>query len=441
MRTLLYASVICFLLALAAVPAHADMRREGEWPDDASERVSLAVDGTRSEALRRLADAAGWSIVGSALKDEPVNVHVTDQPAGKVLALLLGDGNYLVKRDDKLLAISSAPSPKEPAAPAPLALPAPPNFTNTLPAPPPTAAGKRDRGRGKDRTIMGGRTVVAKDEVVADVTVFGGAVEIYGTVSGDASVFGGALTVHPGGHVQGDVTLLGGTVHLADGSRVDGDVSTAGGRIERAAGAVVGGEVTDAGPGGAHVDDHDEDGDHEEHSGKAKADESFSISRAASDVGSGIARTALLFAFGCVLISLAGGRMELMQSELALRPMRAFALGVVGLVAGAFALVALCVTIIGIPLAIIAALLGVLGVYAGMCAAFTTVGAALLHERTPSPYAHLGLGCAVYLLTSSLPFVGWFATAVAVLVGLGLLVETRGAGIFTRHEASAPAVV
>jgi hypothetical protein len=95
------------------------------------------------------------------------------------------------------------------------------------------------------------------------------------------------------------------------------------------------------------------------------------------------------------------------------------------------------VTIIGIPLALIAALLGVLGVYAGMCAAFTTLGAALLHARTPSPYAHLGLGCALYLFSSSLPVVGWFATAIAVLVGLGLLVETRGAGIFTPKESVA----
>jgi len=447
MRSPAYARVLCALVTLAALPAlpaHADVRREGDWPDDAGERVSLAVDGMRSEALRRLAEAAGWSVVGSALKDEPVNVHVTDQPAGKVLTLLLGDGNYVVKRDGKLLSIAPAPSaPSLKDQPAPQsALPTPPNWPNTLPSPPPSAARKHKHSHGKDRTVMGGRAVVEKDEVVADLTVFGGSVEIYGTVSGDASVFGGSLSVHQGGLVNGDVTLLGGTVNLEDGPRVDGDVSTAGGHVQRAAGALVGGDITDASPGGHHghdADDNDDEaaavgGDEDTPAKSAKHDDGFSVTRAASSVGSAIARTALLFAFGCVLLSLAGGRMELMQSELALRPMRAFALGVVGLLGGAFALVALCVTIVGIPLAIIAAFLGVLGVYAGMCAAFTTLGAALLHGRTPSPYAHLGLGCALYLFSSSLPFVGWFATAIAVLVGLGLLVETRGAGIFTPKE-------
>jgi uncharacterized membrane protein YqjE len=205
--------------------------------------------------------------------------------------------------------------------------------------------------------------------------------------------------------------------------------------VERAAGAVIGGEVSDAGPGGHR--DHDK-ADEDDDSDESKQTRGFSISHTASSVGAALARTALLFAFGCVLLSLAGGRMELMQHELAERPMRAFALGVVSLLGGAFALVALCVTIIGIPLAIVAVLVGVLGVYAGMCAAFTALGAALLQARTPSPYVHLGLGCALYLLTSSLPFIGWLTTAAAVLFGLGLLVETRGAGIFMRHELPPP---
>lgn len=436
LRALACASALCVASALASLPARADVRREGEWPDDASELVSLTVDGTRSEAIHALAKAAGWSVVGSALKDERVNVHVTDQPAGKVLALLLGEGDYVVKRDGKLLSIAAAPASKAreerkdpedtPGTVTPPNWPTPPP---TLPVP---AAGKHKRGHGEDRTVMGGRAVIARDETVGDLFVFGGSVTVIGNVQGDVSVFGGSLTVQEGGHIHGDVNLLGGTVDLQDGACVDGDVSTAGGNVTRAAGAVVGGDVSDVGPAGRrpHHDKADKNDDEDEH----EAAEGFSITHAASSVGAALARTALLFAFGCVLLSLAGGRMELMQHELAERPMRAFALGVVSLLGGVFALVALCVTIIGIPLAIVAVLVGVLGVYAGMCAAFTALGAALLQARTPSPYVHLGLGCALYLLTSSLPFIGWLTTTAAVLIGLGLLVETRGAGIFTRHE-------
>jgi len=425
--------LLVVLLALLAQLAHADVRREGDWPNDSGEPVSLAFDGTRSEAIRRLAQAAGWSVVGSALKDEPVSVHVIDQPAGKVLALLLGDGDYVVKRDGKLLSISAAPHGKQETADPSAA----PSWPKPDPIPPPPAAGKQ-RGRGDDRTVLGGRAVVAQGETVGDLLVLGGSAEIFGTVSGDAAVFGGTLQVRSGGHVHGDVAVLGGMVHLEDGARVDGDISTAGGRVERAAGALIGGDLTGAVPGNDHRDADDEADEQRatapEKERKNEEDDDESTF-AVGDVGSAIARTALLFAFGCVLLSLAGARMELMQQELAARPVRAFALGVVGLLAGALGLIALCVTIIGIPLAIVAALLGLLGVYAGMCAAFTALGAAILHERTPSPYVHLGFGCAVYLLTSSLPVIGWLATVAAVLIGLGLLVETRGAGVFARGAA------
>jgi hypothetical protein len=114
--------------------------------------------------------------------------------------------------------------------------------------------------------------------------------------------------------------------------------------------------------------------------------------------------------------------------------MRVFGLGVAAAIAGFFALVVLCVTIIGIPVAIVLVLVGALGVYAGMCAVFLELGALVLEERTPSPYVHLALGCVMYLIFSTLPVIGWIATALAVLCGLGLLVSTRFAGLLGRPQ-------
>jgi hypothetical protein len=150
---------------------------------------------------------------------------------------------------------------------------------------------------------------------------------------------------------------------------------------------------------------------------------------AASAIGGAITRTALLFAFGVVLWALAGPRVERMRDEVVGRPMRSFAVGLVSVVAGAVLLVVLCVTIVGIPVALLVGLAGVVGTYAGVCAALTTVGAALLRHRTVSPYVHLALGCAIYLVLGAIPFIGRFVTAAVVLVGLGALVATRAAGL------------
>ena len=151
-----------------------------------------------------------------------------------------------------------------------------------------------------------------------------------------------------------------------------------------------------------------------------------------SDVGGAITRTALLFVFGTVLLALGTQRMEAMQGEVAARPMRTFALGVVGTLVGGVALIALCVTVVGIPIALLGALLAVLGIYAGICAALTTVGAAIFHHKSKSPYVHLAIGCVLFLIATSLPWIGGFVTAGVVLFGFGALVATRGAGFFPR---------
>ena len=62
------------------------------------------------------------------------------------------------------------------------------------------------------------------------------------------------------------------------------------------------------------------------------------------------------------------------------------------------------------------------------------VYAPLLHVAE-NPYLHLALGCALYLALSALPVIGWLATWVASLIGLGLLVSTRATGLLARRTA------
>jgi cytoskeletal protein CcmA (bactofilin family) len=439
-------------LGFTALPAHADVRRRGEWPSDNEERISLTFEGPRSKALRALAGAAGWSIIdnpGSATfagAGDTVNVFVTDQPAVKVLELLLSDGDYVVKRDGKLLSITVHAPGSGPKAPDSLP-PPPPPFPSTEPDPAARPALVRN---AEDRTVLGSSTVIAKEEVVNNLTLLGGSVELRGTVQEDVLVMGGSLVVHEGARVYGDVAVLGGNVELKDGARVDGDLSSAGGHIQRAAGAILRGDEIAIGGSKSiegkskqtQLDDNDDEDEENDEAKEEKSEESWSFAAVMDKLGSALSRAALLYAFGCVLLATASAPMQRMQTELAERPMQAFGIGLATLIGGCFALIVLCVTIIGIPIAILLFLLGALGVYAGMCAVFLELGALVLEDRTPSPYAHLALGCLMYLIFSTLPVIGWLATSAAVLCGLGLLVSTRFAGLIGRPpsqlSASAP---
>ena len=91
--------------ALVATPSLAEVRHVGDWRVDPE--VTLDLDRTpRDEAVKRLAAAAGWSLVSTVPPGEPVDIHVRHQRAGKILALLLTDGDYVVTRGDGLLAVS-----------------------------------------------------------------------------------------------------------------------------------------------------------------------------------------------------------------------------------------------------------------------------------------------------------------------------------------------
>jgi cytoskeletal protein CcmA (bactofilin family) len=409
------AVLIAIAVMIAAADGRADVQREGTWPEN-DKLVTLTFQETpRAEAVRRLAKEAGWSVVVEGTAPGTVDVQVTKQPPSKVLDLILAGGDYRARRDGALISIAPvAKAVEETARPA--------ESGGTAPH----AAAKAARGarpHGKDRVVTASSVTIGKDEVVGDLVVLGGSATVLGTVSGDIAVFGGSLEIKEGAHVFGDVATFGGSAALDEGARVDGDVSVLGGSLERNDKAIVGGSSVDL----------DKNGDNPEDAEKAHKTVSFSA--LADEAGGPITRTALLFAFGAVLLALAGGRMDRLQREVTSRPMRSAALGVVGILVGLFAVVALCVTILGIPIAIIALLAAIFGLYAGVCAALTTLGAALLHRKTSSPYVHLAAGCAIYLLLSSIPFVGGLVTALVVLIGFGALVETRAAGFVPRGGA------
>jgi hypothetical protein len=433
------ASLLVASAALAPSVALAQVRHEGDWDDDDKE-VTLDLDRvTRNEAVKQLARAAGWSLIFDGPTGDAIDVHVKDQPADKVLDTLLADGHrYRAKRDGALVEIKRAddagaqaapfdPHPAfPPIPPIPLIPPIPP-----IP-PPPFASADAPQEQGTDRVVTGGSLRIEEGDVAADVTVLGGNVDIYGTATGDVVTMGGSVRIHEGAHVFGDATAVGGALSVEDGARVDGDVGVLGGVLRRGKDAEIHGDIKD---GHKHNHNHKHRGRHggrdrdEVDAPDGKERGVSMLRRVAREAGSALTQTALLFVVGAVLLSLATARMEALKVQLATRPMRSFATGVVTVLLSVVLLIALCVTVIGIPFAIIGVLLGFVAACAGLVAALETVGGALLGHKTKNPYVHLAFGCLLFMLVDAIPFVGGFLTAAMILAGIGSVAATRGAGL------------
>ncbi len=411
LRTVTLAAVLLGVTALSGL-ARADVRFEGDWKDD-DRLVTLDTGATpRAHAIELLAEAAGLSVVVSAPLTDPVEVHVKDQPARAVLALLLPDGSFIARRTGSLVSIQPA------FAPAPSAIPPAPSAT-------PTTAAAAETERGEDRTVFGGTLVVKKDEVVHDVAVFGGSLDVYGTVTGNLAVLGGSAHVHAGARVRGSATVLGGQMRVDDGAEVEHDVGVVGGHLDR-------------GPH-ARVRELSTDDRKVEGAGLSTAGRAWrAISRWGDDALSSLSASALLFVLGVLVLALATDRSRALRVEVAARPMRTLALGVVGCLVAIAVSIALCVTLVGIPVALVGAVAFVLAAYAGVTAVLTTAGEALLRHRTENPYVHLGLGCALYFLVGLIPWVGGWAVFGVFLAGVGVMVATRAAGVFPARPTRLP---
>lgn len=152
------------------------------------------------------------------------------------------------------------------------------------------------------------------------------------------------------------------------------------------------------------------------------------------DVHDAVTAMVVLFVFGIVLVALATERMDKLELEVAARPVRSFALGLVGLfVLGAVG-VALCVTVIGIPIALAGAVLAIFALYAGIIATLRTLGAALIRHRTANPYLHLAFGCLVFFMVGAIPWLGDVATGIVALIGFGSVVGSRAAGLWPQRK-------
>ena len=416
--TVLFALLATFIVPSAAL---ATVKKEGTWPED-EKRVSFdASHVSRSEALTKLAEAAGWNLVSRVEgAGDPVDVHVKNEAPSKILEVLLEGGDFVAKRDGSLVSLGNAPKDAAAAPPPAAVAPQPTADAQAVEAPPPPAtvvaaqAAASPSVRGEDRVVQGEDLVIEVGEVAHDVSVVGGDLDVRGTVTGNAAVTGGEMKVQKGAHIVGNATTIGGKLEVEDGAQIDGKVGVVGGVLKRDKGAKIGPTIM---------------------VGDDASSRPHSILR---DVGDALTRAAMLFVFGAVRFALAGARMDRLRVEVASRPMHTLAMGIVASLASLILFVALCVTGIGIPVALVGLLVGIFAAYSGICAVLATLGKALLGHRTDNPHLHLLVGCAVFLVGGAVPWIGGFMTAGVVLTGIGAVVATRAAGFAAGKNGGGP---
>lgn len=447
MKTWLAGAVIA--TCLLGGEASAKMRSEGKWPES-EKPVTVRLQGTRAEAVKKLAEAAGWSLLleTRTVEGDAIDLVVKDEEPRDVLEAILAKGDYVVTRKGRLVTIdrasASAPSPERPEAAAVPPVPPVPAVPPVPPVPPPPMtrdasdeanvameakdgkdvdAGKM--ARGKDREAFGSSVRINANEVVHDLSVTGGNAEVYGTVTGDISVLGGNVTLHPSAVVKGDVAVRGGNLEIQRGARVEGDLDSAFGNIDRHPESIVLGDISER-HGGDEMDIHDEV---EQKLGHRKS--SF-WTRAVDHVRESLVNAALLFVLGVLMIALAPKKLDSLKTEIVAHPVRTMALGLVGVPLSIVVIVVLCVSLVGIPLALCGTVLLTLALLCSPAIALATAGELIDHRHRKNAFVQLATACVAFFFIHMIPVVGPIVTVLLLLAGFGSFVATRGLGLFDR---------
>lgn len=250
---------------------------------------------------------------------------------------------------------------------------------------------------------FGAATVVDTNQVICgDLTSFGGIVAINGELQGDVVTFGGKVVI--AGTVNGNVDIYGGTVTLQSGSHVYGDLNLYAGGCTRDSGAEVDGNTID----------------HSRHIGPL-----FS--------GSGEFRFPFWpiltwGALGLLLIWLLPEHVMFVRTTVTSKPRRSLIIGLLSALLALPVLVVLIALIITIPLAIIVALALIVAWAFGTVAVGWLVGDYVVRMVAPhynTRPIQVVVGLTVLMLAGSLPYVGYWISIGAGLLGLGAVLLSR----------------
>ncbi len=263
---------------------------------------------------------------------------------------------------------------------------------------------------------FGSTVVVNSGEVIcSNITSFGGAVVIQGEVKGNVVTFNGDVVIN--GMVDGNVTLYGGDVTWQNGARVDGDIHVCGGSWMGTASRLHGSV--------------------------------FDCTRDAGQLVFGDGGTSFRFwstltwvALGLFLTSLLPEHVMIVRTTVKSKTRRSLILGLLTVLLAPPVLSVTVALIISIPVAILVAV-GLIAAWAlGTVAIGWIVGDYIVRTVAPKYNKRplqVAVGLTVLALAGSLPFIGWFISIGAGLLGLGAVFLSRfGTRLYSQPRQPLP---
>jgi hypothetical protein len=235
-----------------------------------------------------------------------------------------------------------------------------------------------------------------------NLTTFGGTLAIDGVLKGDIVAFNSNVVIT--GTVEGNIEVYGGNLNLQSSSYVHGDINLYGGHWAQAKGAQIDGAVINR----------------TEHIG----------SLLLGNGGFGLSIWFLLIwvPLGLLFNTLFPEHVMFVRTTIVSKARRSFVIGLLTILLAPPVLVVLIALVISIPLAIIVGL-GLIAAWAlGTVAIGGNLGYYIMRRVAPQQNTRLMqivIGLTVLVLAGSLPYIGWFISIGAGLLGLGAVFLSR----------------
>ena len=281
------------------------------------------------------------------------------------------------------------------------------------------------------RVIFGDNfTLESGDTLTGDLVVFGGnvTVEEDSTIQGDTVVIGGNVTLN--GNVEGSLVSIGGSTRMGETSFVEGDLVTIGGSLSRDPGSEVGGDVVTNVPA---PDIRIPDIQVPDVPNPPSPPNPPNINFDFNPIGNFFRMfgTAIAVSLLAMLASLfLQPQIERVSQTITGQPVIAGSFGLLTGVLAPFVLVILVITLILIPVAVLAAVVLALAWLFGLIAIGMEVGERFTRaiNQTWAPPLTAGMGTFLMMLVvggiGMIPCIGWLATSLVALLGVGGVVLT-----------------
>jgi hypothetical protein len=383
-------------------------------------RVTLRLDEAAvGEALRNVAEAAGWSIVMPSGLRGAITADLRDAPAEDALRAILRQHALEATLEGGVVTVTRAAGASGAARRFELATPdVEAELTIREPdatAPAREAGSGESRARGEDQ-VLSGDQVLRADRAAGDVVVLRGNLRLEpGASAARAVAVLGSVQLGPGANVADDVVAVGGDVRVLPGARVGHDAVSVGGRVIVDAGGEVAGQKVSVGfPGVAGLFGT---------LGARPLDEAPRSPLAA--VARAIALFAVLFVAGLLLLSAAPLRVERVGAALVNAPLQSVVAGLLATLALPLLALLLVLTLVGIPLVAVEVVAVLAAGVFGLVALAVRIGRAM-----PLPPGHrlrafeLALGTAAIVLLTRVPVLGVLVWVAAWLATFGAVVRT-----------------